>query len=208
MADTSGKSGGFDAGREYLATVYAKALLGVTQQANTTASSLEELESLVDDVFNKLPAFEATLVSLRVPLADKERMLDRAFSGKLSGSLLNFLKVLARHGRLDCLRSIRNAYKRLYNQIRGYVSVEITTAAPVENDVLPAIVAKLRATTGKEIDLHTRIDPEMLGGIMVRIGDTVYDGSVRHQLSQMREQALEQTVQKLRETADRFVVAP
>ena len=85
--------------------------------------------------------------------------------------------------------------------------VEITTATPVSSDLLPVIAEKLRASTGKEVDLHAKVDPEMLGGLVVRIGDTVYDGSVRNQLTQMREQALDQTLQALRETSDRFVVA-
>jgi len=207
MADTADKSNSFDAGREYLATVYAKALIGVTQQSNTTGEAMAELSSLVDDVFSKLPAFEATLASPRVPIADKEQMLDKVFAGKLSTNVLNFLKVLARHGRLDCLRAIRNAFQRLYNTIRGHVIVEITTATPVSSDLLPVIAEKLRASTGKEVDLHAKVDPEMLGGLVVRIGDTVYDGSVRNQLTQMREQALDQTLQALRETSDRFVVA-
>jgi len=207
MADTADKSSSFDAGREYLATVYAKALIGVTQHSNTTGEAMVELASLVDDVFSKLPAFEATLASLRVPIADKEQMLDKVFAGKLSATVLNFLKVLARHGRLDCLRAIRNSFQRLYNTIRGHVIVEITTATPIPGDLLPVIAEKLRASTGKEVDLHAKVDPEMIGGLVVRIGDTVYDGSVRHQLTQMREQALDQTLQTLRETSERFVVA-
>lgn len=201
------QSAAFDSGKQYLGTVYAKALLGVTEAAGNTAAVLAEFDSLLTDVLDKLPDFDSILSSLRVPHGDKEQMLEKAFQGKMSVTLLNFIKVVSRHGRLDCLRVINRVLRQLVDELRGRVAVEIRTAEAVGPEVLELIAVKLRGTTGREVDLRTRIDPEMIGGIIVRVGDTVYDGSVRNQLQRMREETLETTLLQLRKGSDRFVVA-
>jgi len=200
----------FDSGKAYLGTVYAKALLGVTQNAGNTAEVVAEFDSLVADVLDRFPAFDATLSSLRVSPEGKLALLDKAFnnaqlSSRMSVTLLNFLKVVMRHGRLDCLRAIHRALRQFHDALQGRVAVEIRTAHAVGKDELALIADKLRRTTGLDVSLLARVDPELLGGLVVRVGDTVYDGSVRNQLSRMREGAIDATLRTLRETAQRFV---
>jgi F-type H+-transporting ATPase subunit delta len=200
----------FDSGKAYLGTVYAKALLGVTQQAGNTAEVVAEFDSLVADVLDRLPLFDATISSLRVPAEEKLALLDKVFNNprlpaRMSLTLLNFLKVVMRHGRLDCLRAIHRALRQLYDALQGRVAVEIRTAHAVGADELALIADKLRRTTGLDVSLQSRVDPELLGGLVVRVGDTVYDGSVRNQLSRMREGAMDATLRKLRETGQQFV---
>ena len=113
MADTAQTAGKFDAGRQHLGTVYAKALLGAAQQAGQADRVLEELESLESDVFKKMPALRLTLTSPRVAEDEKLALLDRAFAGKMSGVLLNFLKVTARHDRLNCLPDVLRSLRQL-----------------------------------------------------------------------------------------------
>ncbi len=205
MSETMRESSAFDSGKAYLGMVYAKALLGVSEAAGNTATVAGEFESLVNDVLNKLPSLDATLSSPRVPHPEKERILEMAFQGKMSATLLTFLKVVSRHGRLDCLRDIQQAWRQLVDSLHGRIAVEIRTAEPVAAELLQLVAARLRAVTGQEVDLKPRIDSDMLGGIIVRIGDTIYDGSVRNQLARMREETLDHTLQKLRQVGDRFV---
>lgn len=201
----AGNSGGFDTGQEYLGNVYAKALLGVTEAARKTDLVLEEFDSLLVDVFDKLPQFEATLASLRVKHEEKLVMLDRAFAGKMSAELLNFLKVVSRHGRLDCLRAInRIAHERL-DELRGRVTVELRTAEPLDAATLEQVRGKVSGMLKREVKLLTKIDPSIVGGLIIRVGDTVYDASLAARLRQMRETAVEQSFQKIRQAVDRFV---
>lgn len=205
MADQPQQDAGFDPGREHLAEVYAKALLGATEKSGTSESVLAELDSFVADVLDKLPQFQATLFSLRVSHEEKVALLDKAFGGKMQGELLSFLKVLSRHGRFDVIRLIAKSAKSQLNKLRGRIDVFVTSAAPISNQLLEQIRAKIALLQKQEVTLITNIDPELLGGIKVRIGDKVYDSSLATQLKRMKEVALEQTDEKLRQSLDRFV---
>jgi F-type H+-transporting ATPase subunit delta len=196
---------GFDPGREHLGGVYAKALLGATEKTGTSDAVLAEFESLVVDVLDKLPQLDQTLASLRLPHEDKVRLLDKAFAGRMSPQLLDFLKVLSRHNRLDSVRAVYRAARKQLNALRGLVEVLVTSAAPLSNPLLDQIRAKLATVAHGQVILKTSIDPDLLGGLVVRIGDKVYDSSLATQLHKMRDVALERTEQQIRQTADRFV---
>ncbi len=203
MADTQ-SAGKFDAGRQHLGTVYAKALLGAAQQAGKVESVLEELESLENDVLQKMPALRLTLTSPRVSQDEKLALLDKAFAGKMSGVLLNFLKVTAGHDRLSCLPDVLRSYRSLVNEAAGKVEVTVRAAYPLSNPLKDRIAAKLSEVLKKKVQLNVEIDPDLLGGLVVRIGDTLYDGSLAAQLQRMKTVALEQTSQAIRDSLNRF----
>src|SRR5688500_16298164 len=104
-----------DSGHQHLGSVYAKALLGAAESAGQSQQVLEELESLVADVLDKLPQLDAAFASPRLSAEEKSALIDRSFGGRVSKTLLHFLKVVARHGRLDTLRAILQAARKLYN---------------------------------------------------------------------------------------------
>ena len=93
-----------DAGRQHLGTVYAKALLAAAEKAGQADQAVEELESLVSELFAKLPQLEELLRTPRLTHEERLPVLDKAFAGKLSPTTLTFLKVVSKHNRLDCLR--------------------------------------------------------------------------------------------------------
>jgi F-type H+-transporting ATPase subunit delta len=206
MAEEGHKSV-LDTGLQHLGTVYAKALLGATEKSGTTAQVVEELDSFVTDVLSALPKFEATLVSPRVPFEAKERMLHQALHGRASSQFLNFVKVLARRGRFDCIHAVRRAARQLLNELRGRVEVRLTTAAPIDQATQDSIVARLKAALGSEIDLKVAVDENVLGGVLIRVGDTVYDGSLANQLARLRRELVANTTQRMRANVDRFAVA-
>lgn len=207
MSEKKPRSRAADIGQHQIAAVYAKGLLGATEKTGATDSVLEEFESLVDDVFEQLPQLEDTLSSQRLSVEEKLGLLDRAFGGRMSDNLLTFLKVVGQHGRLDCLRQIRHAARSQLNELRNRVEVHVTTAQPVPDDLQSRIGDALRSYLGREIDLIADVNPELIGGMVVRVGDTVYDSSVVNKLSQMRAQAIERTVREMQEQTDRFAQA-
>ena len=178
MAQSGSKKAVIDTARQRVGTVYAKALLGATEKADQTDIVLAELESLVADVFDKLPDFEESLRTPRISQDDKVRMLDSIFGGKMSPLLLNFLKVVAQHERLDCVRAIERAARKLFNQLRKRVEVLVESAAPISNQLQYTIASKLKQALGRDVVLTTAVNPDLLGGLVVRVGDTVYDGSL------------------------------
>ncbi|MFM9116145.1 MAG: F0F1 ATP synthase subunit delta, partial [Planctomycetota bacterium] len=104
MANTQ-SSEQFDSAQQQLGQTYAKALLGVTEKAGTTAAVLAELDSFVQDVIEKVPDFVAVMGTARVSFEEREAILDRTLGGRMNPQLLNFLKVVVRHNRVDCLRA-------------------------------------------------------------------------------------------------------
>lgn len=195
-----------DPRRQQLGTVYAKALLSAAEKTGQTDAVVEELESFVSDVLDQLPRLAAALASPRIAHEQQAALLDKALGGRMSPVLLNFLKVVSRHGRMDCLRAIVAAAHRLHNELRGRVEVWLTTAVPVSNSLREQIATRLAGLLGQEVVLRTQLDPELLGGLVVRIGDTVFDGSVSARLVQMRETAVERTAARFRQTLERFAV--
>lgn len=197
----------FDTGVQYLGGVYAKALLGATEKAGNTETVLEELDSVIDNVLVGVANLEETLTSPRVPWESKASMLDSAFSGKMSSQLLNLLKVLCRNGRFECIHAIRRAAQEQFNDLRGRVEVLAESAQPLESETIELVRSKLQASIGREIDLHVTVDAELIGGIKLTIGDTVYDGSVVNRLASLRETLLQKTGQQVRDEVDRFALA-
>lgn len=204
MAKSRSTPGTFDPARQRLGTVYAKALLGATEKAGQTDLVLEELDSLVADVLDKLPDFEETLRTPRIGPEEKVQLLERVFGSRVSPLFMNFLKVAAGHERLDALRAIQRAARKLHNEMRNRVEVLVETAAPLSNQLRGSIGAKLGKLLGREVVLTTEINPDLLGGLVVRVGDTVYDGSLAGKLKAMEAVTLEQATQRLRESVDQF----
>jgi len=193
-----------DVGREKVGEIYADALLGASENAGQTAAVLEELDALVGEVFAQFPKLETVLASLLVSAEEKTTLLDRVFAAQMSRLLLNFLKVVARHGRLDCLRAIQLQARKLYEQMQGSSRVRVTTAVAVEPKQLDEIAAVLAVSLGRRPILETVIDPALIGGAVLRIGDTVYDGSVANQLQTIRQQMIDRSVHEIQSRRDSF----
>ncbi|HYW81286.1 MAG TPA: ATP synthase F1 subunit delta [Thermoguttaceae bacterium] len=193
-----------DVGVEQVAEIYAKALLGASENAGRTTAVLEEFDAMVTEVLNGSPRFEAILTSGLIGHDEKAGMLDRVLGQQVSPLLLNFLKVVSRHGRLDCLRVIHRQMQHMYDRLQGRVEIKLTTAAPIDAQVTKAIIEKLRAVLGSEPLLKMTTDPEVIGGLVLRIGDTVYDGSVANQLKNIRKQMIDRSVHEIQSRRDRF----
>ena len=121
--------------------------------------------------------------------------------------LLNFLKVAAHHGRLDCLRQIRTAAHILYNEMRGRVEVTVETAGEISGQVVEQIEQRLTIALGRQVELCCSVNPKLLGGLVVRVGDTVYDGSLDNRLDRMRGDTVGRTAELIRNSLQRFMVS-
>jgi F-type H+-transporting ATPase subunit delta len=193
-----------DVGREKVGEVYASALLGATESAGQSAAILEELDAVVEEVFVQFPKLESVLGSLLVSVEEKTGLLDRVFTAQMSRLLLNFLKVVARHGRLDCLRAIQQQARKLYEKLQGSTRVRVTTAVAVEPQQLERMAAALAVSLGRRPILESVVDPALIGGAVLRVDDTVYDGSVANQLQSIRQQMIDRSVHEIQSRRDSF----
>jgi F-type H+-transporting ATPase subunit delta len=204
MIETVRHSTVLDSAQQHLGKVYAKALIGAADRAGIVEQVLDEFQALQSDVLDALPQFEALLVAPRVPVEVKTDMLDRSLRGRVSETFLNFLKVVVRHRRGDCLRAVLPAAMALYNERSGCVDVLVTTAGELTERIKLEMADRLEAMLGRRINLTLQIDPQLLGGLVVRVGDTVFDGSLMGRLEQWRESAQQRVDQSLREASGRF----
>jgi F-type H+-transporting ATPase subunit delta len=180
-----------DAGSQRLARVYAVSLLQAADRRNETGRVLEELASLVEDIFRADPQFEAFLASGAISRKPKAEVIHRAFDGRASDTFRNFLLVLNDHQRLDMIRAIFEAVRELYYERTGRMRVMVTTAVPLPDDQRERLAQELRAKYHKEPMLTTKVDPALLGGLVVKVGDWLYDASVRTRLTNIRKQLIE-----------------
>lgn len=204
MPQENGKSNSFDVGRQQVGRVYALALLRAAEKEGKADEIATELDSLIADVLDRLPDLDATLASPRVAHDDMCLLLEKAFASRMSRALLNFLKVVSSHGRLNCLREINQQARTLLNETMGRVEVSVTTAEPINGQLLKNVGEQLRGAMRSEIDLQTRVDDDLIGGVVVRVGDTVYDGSIANRFERLRDKALQKTAEEIRQSVERF----
>jgi F-type H+-transporting ATPase subunit delta len=204
-----------DVGSQQVATRYAQALLDATGASGAGASgstgasgkieaALAELDSFVTEVLDKVPHLEDLFTSALVADDKKAALVDRLLKGRASPVLLNFLKTLARHGRLGILRSVHQVAQKLLDDERKMVRVEVATAAPLSDDLKTRLADSVRQMFGRTPILDVQVRPELIGGIMMRVGDTVYDGSIANRLEQFRQQMIDRSVHEIQSRRDSF----
>lgn len=211
MIDSSDSSGlprlhetVLDTQSQQVAAIYAKALLGAADKAGQTLPVLEQLASLITDVLDTNPRFDAVISSPMVDGDEKVGILERTLKSQASPLLLHFLKVMAEHDRLDVLRSVYRLAREMYEEEQGRRTVVIRTAEPIDDAQVQAIADRLRGVLGIEPAIVREVAPELIGGVMLRIGDTVFDGSVATQLERARKHMLHRSTYEIQSGRDRF----
>jgi F-type H+-transporting ATPase subunit delta len=187
-----------------VAVVYAQALIGAAESRGQTELVREEFDSLARDVLDALPNLEGVLASGFVEVEHKLAMLEKALGGRASPIFLNFLKVVARHERLDLLRLIHVAFGQEYDRLRGRVHVLVASADPIDANTEQRIAREIRTRMNLEPVLDKQVHPELIGGVVIRVGDRVFDGSVATQLARLREKMLHRSVHEIQSRRDRF----
>jgi F-type H+-transporting ATPase subunit delta len=129
----------------------------------------------------------ATLRHPRVAIADKKKIIHSALTGKVSALTLRFLDLLVEKKRYELLAMLSSVYGRLAADKRGVAKAVVRTARPLSSDEQKTLAARLKNFTGKDIELEVKEDPELIGGVAVKIGDWVLDSSLRGQLRRMKE---------------------
>ncbi|MEX0586145.1 MAG: ATP synthase F1 subunit delta [Pirellulales bacterium] len=204
MAQTSPKRRQTDVAAQRVATVYARALLGATEQAGATEEVVEQLDSFVTDVLDRSPKLEAVLSSALVGHEEKSALLERLLKKQAQPLFLNFLRVLSRHVRLDLVRAVHEAVHVAHDALRGRVPVEVRASGPLTPATVQFLTERLRKATGGEPKLALREQPDLIAGIVLRIGDTIYDGSVATQLRALRHEMIERSVHEIQSRRDQF----
>src|SRR6476620_8973642 len=192
---------------EQLARVYAKAFMGVAAKTSNTEALVEELKSIVADVLDRFPKIEEVFKSSLVSPDQKEALLDRVFSKAASIHVTNFLKVLARHGRLELIRPISRQAEKLFTEQSGVADVDIRVARNLDDDIRKVIETRVEKAIGMKPRCHVTVDPNLIAGIVVRVGDRVFDGSLHTHLEIARRSMIDRATDQIETRSDTFVSA-
>ena len=173
------------------AAKYARALLDVAIQESDPVQIERGLAAFADLVAGNAELRD-TLTHPAVPATTKRRVVSE-LAGRLQLALpLNkLLQMLADRDRLLLLPDLLDVYRERLLEHQQVVRAEVTTAAPLSPERTDVLRQRLAQATGREVRMTTKVDPELIGGVVARIGSTVYDGSVATQLARLREKLLQ-----------------
>ena len=167
---------------------YARALLDVDVKEKADLDLIEHELSQFADLFKQYPLLEKVLLNPAVPVPRKRAAVgDLLSQAKFSPIVSKLLALLADRDRLVLVPDLLKAYSDRLLDFRGVVRAEVTTATALDPQRAAAIQKGLAAVTGRTVLLATNIDASIIGGLVARIGSTVYDGSVSRQLEKMKE---------------------
>lgn len=173
------------------ATRYARALLDVAIQESDPGRIERDLSQMVETM-TQHEELRRVLASPSVPQAARVDLV-RALADRsgLDKPLAKLLVMLAERGRLELLPVVLDVYRERLLAHSHIVRAAVTSAQPLAPEKIESLAESLRGLTGKTVQLATGVDPSLIGGVVTRIGSTVYDGSVRTQLQKMRQQLVD-----------------
>jgi F-type H+-transporting ATPase subunit delta len=126
------------------------------------------------------------LANPAIPGDDRLAALARILGDAVEGAPRNLLALMVRRGRFELLPMVSREFLRLYRRREGIVEATVTAVVELDEAELTALQERLAAITGSRIELQAQVDPELLGGVQVRVGDQLIDGSVRGRLERLR----------------------
>jgi F-type H+-transporting ATPase subunit delta len=192
-----------DPGALAVATVYARSYL-TAAVANGVQQPEQALNSLLDDVLASQPEFNDLLMSDSIGRDAKLGIIDRVIGRQASEFFANFLRVLVRHGRLVLLPQIRIVLTRIQEETAGQGRVRIRTARALTEQSRNRIIGELKSRLGFDAILQETVDPSLVGGLVIQIGDTVFDSSLRSRLKQLQGRLVEKALNEIQSRRDRF----
>lgn len=160
-------------------------LAGRHEGVEAFGAGVESVAALMED-----PTVREFLVTPRVSAGDKKAALERVLGGVVPSMLLRFLQVVVDKGRQRLLPAIAAAYREMLERHLGRRHMVVTVARPLSPGDEEDLAARLSSATGATVIPHVQVRPGIIGGIVIREGDTVYDGSVKRQLDAMRRRLM------------------
>ena len=165
-----------------IAEIYARSLLDLASQAQTADAISADLEA-ISTLLAQNAHFHAFLASPYFTRQAKRDLVGTVFAGKLHRLTLNFFFVLIDRERGAFLPEIVDRYRQLHRALQGYRTVSVTVAKPISEERFERLSRNLAEALHTQIDMEMRVDPSILGGVIIRYGDEMLDNSVRGRLT-------------------------
>jgi F-type H+-transporting ATPase subunit delta len=170
---------------------YARSLTEVAFEENLEQEVTENLNTY-GEIFRAVPDLLEAFGTPAVPREQKEKLLDDLMTKyPVNPVTSNFLRILLQHNRIGFFQQILKLYLKLVNERKGIVSARVTTAMALSEEELKKMSEKLSAITGKSVNIEPQTDATILGGVIVQLGNTIFDGSIKAKLVEMKRRLAE-----------------
>ncbi|MEJ2678002.1 MAG: ATP synthase F1 subunit delta [Gemmatimonadota bacterium] len=184
-----------------IARSYAEALFELASRRKEHDAVLTAFEAF-GTLLEGAPEIRTFLETPKISANDKRKVLRAALEGRAPEIFVNFLQVVVDHRRQRLLRLVEREYRTLVDEHEGRLHVNVTLAREPDEAQRRQIAADLSRTLGKEVEPHIRVNANIMGGIVVRFGDQVLDGSLKRRLSSLRRRMLDVDLPKAAASAD------
>jgi F-type H+-transporting ATPase subunit delta len=169
---------------EELARVYARSLFEVAQEQGKLDELREQLGQFAD-ALNETRDLAVFFFSPYFSTKEKQEGLGRLLAGA-EEIFLNFLSLLIENHRMPVIFRIRQEYERLWEEENRFLAVEVTSAVELDPDTTDSLGRTIGERAGRKVKLAAHVDPDILGGIVLRVGNSILDASIRNRLEQLR----------------------
>jgi F-type H+-transporting ATPase subunit delta len=193
-----------DVGMGRIPKTYAEALLAAALAKGQVADVAADFQAFGREVLPKIEGLEAYLDSPAISRKHKDAFIVKMLDGKATELFVDFLRVLNQKDRLGMLRFIGVAFRTLLEERAGRARVLVETAAPLSDDEQKTIKDDLAKVIGKTPVLVVRVKPELIGGLVLHVGDRVFDTSIRTKLQTLRNNLLARGTHEIQSRRDRF----
>jgi F-type H+-transporting ATPase subunit delta len=170
---------------EEIAQVYARALFEVAREQGKLDVVREQLGQFVG-ALNENADLRVFFFSPYFSTEEKKDGLRRAVEGA-DPAIVNFLETLLERHRMPVIFRIRDQYERLWDEENRLLPVEVTSAVDLDEATVKSIGERIGEQTGQRVELTSKVDPSILGGIVLRVGNSILDASIKHRLDQLRK---------------------
>ena len=172
---------------DVIANRYAEALFQLSEEENITKEIYNELHDVVELIKNN-KELDNVLKSPLVKKKKKTQLIEALFNNKINNNLKNFLKILVEKGRISSLKSIELTFKELLNDKHNIIEGTVISAIALTEKQVKELEEKLSKKYNKNVTLENEVDQSILGGVLVRLGNTQIDGSVKTRLNNIKDQ--------------------
>lgn len=187
--------------------VYARSLFDLAMSQGGRAKVEEvgdELEQIVE-LAKTQPKMSDLLASPTVGEEARAASLQRIFGGRISDITLKFLQVLNEKGRLGALPAVAASFDEVVQEKFGMVEADVFTAQPASPEMVRSLTDRLAQAMGKQVVVHTYTEPEMIGGVKIKIGDQLLDGSIATQLRRLKDKLSQDGISAMRAKMPRIL---
>ncbi len=176
----------FDEQSTHIARAYAEALVNAAEKNGEVEAVVSELEEIDADLVRPNPKFAAILDSPSVPSHEKARILNSVLEGRTLPTVLRFMTVLGNHGRLGLIAPVAQEARALWDKRQNRRPVLVKTAVALDDGQQEALAHRVGAMIGATPILRFEVNPALIGGLVIQVGDDLYDASIKTKLDRMR----------------------